>query len=121
MFMAGITSGLVTASQQNVDMKFESGFGIRIGIWNHNDHAIHNIHLKILDISGFIFCGLYGWRILEEIEAGGYDYLLIHVFGFGHVVSSAIISYYDQEEYVEKQINAHLLIIGTMVYVIGEW
>ncbi len=43
------------------------------------------------------------------------------IFGIGTILVSAVVSYEDQGEYVERQINANLFVIGTMVIGVDEW
>ena len=121
LLVLNIIPSLANATQQNVDIKFESGFGISIHIRNYNDYAIQDIQLKIVSISGLVICGIYGVTTLQEIEAGGCGYLVLPIFGIGPGVIYAVISYTDQGEYVEKQINANIFIIGPWISVMKQW
>lgn len=121
LLLLNVVPSLAIESQQNVYMRFENGYGIRISIWNYNDYAITNVHLKVLFLGGLILCGFSGVTTLYEIQAGGYGYLIIPVFGFGWAIASAVITYDDQGEHVEKQVSADLFIIGSVVHVINQW
>ncbi|KAA0003514.1 MAG: hypothetical protein FE048_01375 [Thermoplasmata archaeon] len=122
MVMGSISQGFSVSNTQNVDIEFMDGFGIRIIIWNHNDYPIYNISLESLDIAGLIFFGLSpGVTFLQEIKTGEHGYLVTPIFGFGWLIVTAKLSYYDQGEKIEREIHADLFIIGTIVGVIEQW
>jgi len=122
MVIGGMSPGIAAGENlQNVDIGFENGYGIRIGVLNGNDYPIYDIHLKTIFITGLVFGGSSGITNLQEIEAGKYGYLVTPIFGIGTILVSAVVSYEDQGEYVERQINANLFVIGTMVIGVDEW
>lgn len=98
MVIGGIFSGIAAGETlQNVDIGFENGYGIRIGILNGNDYPIYDVHLKTIFITGFVFGGSSGITSLNEIEAGKYGYLVTPILGIGTILVSAVVSYEDQE------------------------
>jgi len=122
MVVMAMSPGVSTGKTlQNVDIGFENGYGIRIGILNGNDYPIFDIHLKTIFITGFVFGGSSGITNLREVGAVECGYLLTPILGIGTILVSAIVSYEDNGEYIERQINANLFVIGTMVIGVDEW
>lgn len=123
MIMGSMCSAISVNNLQDVYIDFQSGFGIRIIVWNDNDCPIYNVSLESIAIDGLLFFGLgSGVHYLQEIGAGRYGYLVTPVFGFGWLLVTVTVSYYDdQGNYMSKEVHANLFAIGTVVLVLEEW
>ena len=108
--------------QNNVEIEFVSGFGIKIAAHNYNEYPIYNFALQKIEIVGIMVFGLTpGVTSVDEIPAGGTAYLSFLVLGMGMAYITAGICYEEEGKIIKKDIYCEDLVIGPFVMVITQW
>jgi len=108
--------------EPNVEIHFAwFHWGIVIIIFNGENALLHNVFIQSLDIAGLIFLGANWLDYLPEVGSYSVAYLIIPVYGLGHAVVTATISYEYKGETYEKTIHGFFLVLGTTTILLEEW
>jgi len=104
----------------DVQIDFQSGFGIRILVYNPNDYSIYTLSLDKIDISGMLVFGVSP-GVIGVNEVSPHSSTLISLFGFGGMYVTAYLSYVENGETVNKEVHCQALVIGSIVIILDQW
>jgi len=106
----------------DVQIDFQSGFGIRILVYNPNDYSIYTLSLDKIDISGILVFGVSPGVIgVNEVSSHSSTLISFLVFGFGGMYVTAYLSYVENGETVNKEVHCQALVIGSIVIILDQW
>lgn len=113
---------LVVNAQQDVEIRFVSGFGIKIEVYNQNDYPIYNLTLRNIEISGIIVFGVSpGVLSVGEVPPDSAACLSFLVFGIGVAYVNAYVYYEANGKIIGKDIHCEAEVIGPIVLILDQW
>ena len=122
VLMLSALAAVNAGKTEDVTVEFQSGFGIRIAVYNPNNYSIYSLALEKVEIAGIVVFGHSpGVVSVNEVKPHSLAYLSFLVFGFGEMFVTAYISYEENGERVNREIHCQAMVIGPIVLVLQEW